>query len=131
MSELFPDALRHADAAYDSIRAVAHTVPRVLRAPIAYEILGNLKLIGQVAPDAFTRIAAGLDRALTEFEMYEDDGGDPDERVGIAVQHLMRAAAYATRVRDELEAAQSAIAHQGYRNTGSDGARRTAPDTQE
>lgn len=115
MTHTIPDVARHASEARESIRAINHTTPAVLPAPFVYDVLGELKGVGNMLPQALTQIAAGLGRSLDEFDMYEDDGSDPAQSVAIARGHLKRAAELASQFGDELEAAQSAISRQGYR----------------
>jgi hypothetical protein len=117
MAEMLPDVLRHAEAAYDSIRAINHVTPPIVTAPTVYDVLGNLKGVGNMLPQALIQLAAALGRANDEYETYEDDGGHSAKRTATAQKHLMRAAELADQLGDELDAAQSSISHQGFRTT--------------
>lgn len=111
-----PTAL--ADEAYEAIRAINHrTMWARLPAPVVYSILGSLKGVGYLLPQALTQLASGLGRSLDEYLVYEDDDRDPAQSEAGAVDHLARAVRLAVARGAELELAQSAIAHQGYRQS--------------
>jgi hypothetical protein len=105
-----------ADEAGEAIRSLNHlTLGAILPGPEVYEILGNLKAVGDRLPQALTQIASGLGRSLDKYQVTQDDGGDPVEAIATAADHLTRAAQLAAELGIELDHAQSAIAHQGYR----------------
>jgi hypothetical protein len=81
----------------------------------ACSVLGNLKGVGHLLPQALNQLAAGLIRSLETHDVYEEDGEDPVQATATATDHPTRAAALATRLGEELEKVQSAIARQGYR----------------
>lgn len=111
-----PEVVKRADDAYEAIRAINHlTMWAKLPAPLVYLILGNLKGVGNMLPQALGQLSSGLGRSLDEYEVYEDDGGDPVQRTAVAVDHLRRAAELAQELGVELERAQGAISRQGYR----------------
>ena len=111
-----PPVVQHADDAYEAIRAINHlTLGGSTPAPLVYSILGNLKGVGHMLPQALTQLAAGLSRSLVTHDVYEDDGRDPVQSVATATDHLTRAAELAAQIGVELERAQSAISGQGYR----------------
>lgn len=102
------------EMAYESIRAINHlTFGHAVPAPVLYDVLGNLKGVGHMLPQALTQLADGLQRSLEEFQVYDRDG-DPNANVDRAREHLAMAAMAARTLGAELEAAQSAIAGQGY-----------------
>lgn len=107
----------HADAAYEAIRAINHiTMGRSIPAPEVYTILGNLKNVGHLLPQALTQIADGLTHSLTTHTVYEAEGADPATSVNTARTHLLAAGELAATLAQHLEQAQSAIASQGYNN---------------
>ena len=114
MTETFPDILRHAGIAREAVRAMNHVAPVVMPAPGVYDVLAELKGLGHLLPDALDKISIGLHRSLSEFDISEHDGADPVERNALARIHLAKAAKLAGLMGDELEAAQAAIARQGY-----------------
>jgi hypothetical protein len=105
-----------ADDAYDAIRAINHsTIWAKLPAPVVYDILASLKGVGHLLPQALNQLASGLGRSLDEYVVYEDDDRDPVKSVAEAADHLTRVVELAAALGEELERAQCAIAHQGYR----------------
>ncbi|WP_229710997.1 hypothetical protein, partial [Sinomonas atrocyanea] len=66
-------------------------------------------------------LADGLERSLTEYDVYEDDGADPALNVAAAAGHMRLAAHLAAELGGHLSEAQNAIAQQGYRAAGHDG----------
>ena len=115
MSEDTPAVVQEADAIYESVRAICH-MSQTHPAPTVYKVLGNLKgATGYMLAQALNQLAAGLERSLNEFNVYEDEGKDPAHSVAIAADHMRAAAILAEQLGDHLERAQSAIAGQGYR----------------
>ena len=107
--------VQHADDAYEAIRAINHLTRGAVPAPTVYDVLGNLKGVGHLLPQALTQLASGLALSLNEYDVYEDDGGVPVQAIATATDHLTRAAELAAQLGVELEQAQSAINGQGYR----------------
>ncbi len=106
------------EMAYESIRAINHLTGHgdVIPAPTLYGILGELKGVGHLLPQAFEQLARGLQASLMELEVTEDDPSrDPRDSVAQAGALLDQAAALARDLGVVLEAAQSVIAGQGYR----------------
>lgn len=102
------------ETASESIRAINHlTFGQAVPAPVLYDVLGNLKGVGHMLPQALSQLADGLQRSLGECHVYDRDG-DPAANVERAWEHLAMAAMAARTLGAELEAAQSAIAGQGY-----------------
>lgn len=102
------------EVALESIRAINHlTLGQAVPAPVLYDVLGNLKGVGHSLPQALTQLADGLQRSLEEYQVFDRDG-DPAANVDRAREHLAMAALAARTLGAELEAAQSAIAGQGY-----------------
>lgn len=115
MDEEIPEVVRAADDAYEAIRTINHlTITQVYAAPTVYSVLGNLKGVGHLLPQACTQLARSLGRSLDEYDVYEDDGRDPVASVATATDHLSRAARLAAELGAELEKAQSAISRQGF-----------------
>jgi hypothetical protein len=120
MSDERPAVVQEADAIYDSVRAICHD-SRTHPAPTVYRVLGNLKgAAGDMLAHALTQLAAGLERSLTEYDVYEDDGSDPAESVAEAARHMRAAAVLAEQIGAHLTHAQDAIVRQGYRAAPND-----------
>lgn len=111
----WPEQASQAVRAINHLTGNGHPIP----APVLYEVLGNLKCVGHMLPQALTQLADGLARSLNQFVVY-DTGGDPAGNIQQARQHLAAAARAAADLGVALEAAQSVIASQGYRSHGSD-----------
>ncbi|WP_420181339.1 hypothetical protein [Paenarthrobacter sp. TA1.8] len=117
-----PAVVQEADDAYEAIRAINHlTITQIHAAPTVYSVLGNLKGLGHMLPQACTQLARSLGRSLDKYDVYEDDGGDPVKSVATATDHLTRAAELAAELGAELEKAQSAISRQGYKTKAPEG----------
>ncbi|MDQ4504424.1 hypothetical protein [Sinomonas sp. ASV322] len=115
MSEETPAVVQEADAIYESVRAICHD-SRTHPAPTVYRVLGNLKgASGHMLAQALRQLAAGLERSLNEYDVYEDDGRNPAESVATAAEHMRAAATLASQLGEHLAEAQNAIAGQGYR----------------
>ena len=103
------------ELAYESIRAINHlTLHGPIPAPTAYRILGDLKCVGHLLPQALEQLARGLQASLEAFDVY-DHRRDPGESVAEAIGLLCRAARRAADLGQLLEGAQAAISDQGYR----------------
>jgi hypothetical protein len=114
-----PIVVQEADAIYESVRAICHD-SRTHPAPTVYRVLGNLKgAAGPMLAQALNQLANGLERSLTEYDVYEDDGSDPAVNVTAAAGHMRLAAHLAAELGEHLTAAQDAISRQGYRVLGS------------
>ncbi|MEE2524525.1 hypothetical protein [Pseudarthrobacter sp. J47] len=116
ISERTPVVVQEADSIYESVRTICHN-SQAHPAPTVYKVLGNLKgATGSMLAQALRQLAGGLERSLTEYDVYEDEAGtDPAASVAIASEHMRAAAKLATELGVHLEAAQIAIAQQGYR----------------
>jgi hypothetical protein len=118
MSEETPIVVQEADAIYEAVRAICHR-SETQPAPTVYRVLGNLKgAAGDMLAQALQQLTAGLERSLTEYDVYEDDGRDPAESVAAAARHMRAAAALAEQIGAHLSDAQNAIAGQGHRAPG-------------
>ena len=103
------------EVAYEAIRAINHlTGHGPIPAPTAYRILGDLKGVGHLLPQALEQLARGLQASLEAFDVY-DHCRDPGESVAEAIGLLARAARKAADLGQLLEDAHAAIAEQGYR----------------
>lgn len=104
------------EVAYESFRAINHLTGQgyAVPAPVLYDVLGNLKGVGYLLPQALTQLGQGLQASLAEYEVY-DTAGDPHESIDVARGYLLAAADAARTLGAALEAAQSTIAGQGYR----------------
>ncbi len=105
------------EVAYESLRAINHLAGQgyAVPAPVLYDVLGNLKGVGYLLPQALTQLGQGLQASLAKYEVY-DTAGDPHESIDVARGYLLAAADAARTLGAALEAAQSAIAGQGYRS---------------
>lgn len=102
------------EVAYESIRAINHLTDHgPIPAPTAYQILGELKGVGHLLPQALEQLGRGLRESLTALEVY-DHRREPDESVSDAIALLARAARKASDLGQLLEDAQAAISEQGY-----------------
>jgi len=108
-----PAVVQRADDACEAIRAINHLTAGTVPAPLAYEILGNLKGVAHRLPQALGQIGTGLTRSLTEYDVY-DRNREPAESVELARGFLLRAATKAAELGELLEQAQFAIHLQGY-----------------
>lgn len=103
-----------AEVAFESIRAINHlTLHGPIPAPTAYRILGDLKGVGHLLPQALEQLARGLQASLEAFDVY-DHRRNPRESVAEAIGLLTRAARKAADLGQLLEDAQTAISEQGY-----------------
>lgn len=103
---------RLADDVFETIRLIKDVTRGArLPAPLVYPVLGDLQGSARLLSVALTQLATGLGRSLREFEVYESGGGEPSMSVAVSRDHLARASGLAVRLADELEEAQTAIAH--------------------
>ena len=102
------------EVAYEAIRAINPlTGQGPIPAPTAYRILGDLKGVGHLLPQALEQLCRGLQASLEVFDVY-DHRRDPAASVSDAVALLCRAARKASDLGQLLEDAQAAISEQGY-----------------
>lgn len=102
------------EVASESIRAINHlTVRSPIPAPTAYRVLGDLKGVGHLLPQALEQLCRGLQASLAAFDVY-DHRREPGESVMDAIAMLSRAARKAADLGQLLEDAQAAISEQGY-----------------
>lgn len=107
------DLVRHADDAYEAIRALNHGTYRTLPAPVVYDLLGNLNNVGHGLAQLLGQISTGLTRSLAEYDVY-DHNREPAESVALANDAMRTAAQHAHELGALLAAAQTAINSQGY-----------------
>lgn len=104
------------EVAYEAIRSINHvTGAHAIPAPVVYDVLGELKGVGHLLPQALDQIGSGLKRSLDEFDVYDNSDRTPAETVEQARVALAQAAEYAQMLGTALEAAQSILSDQGYR----------------
>ena len=102
------------EVAHEAIRAINHlTAHSPIPAPTAYRILGDLKGVGHLLPQALEQLCRGLQASLEAFDVY-DHRRDPAASVSDAIALLARAARKAAELGQLLEDAQAAISEQGY-----------------
>ena len=104
------------EVAHEAIRAINHlTAHSPIPAPTAYRILGDLKGVGHLLPQALEKLCRGLRASLAAFDVY-DHSRELAESEMDAVALLARASRKAADLGQLLEDAQAAIADQGYRS---------------
>lgn len=108
-------AIGAADDVYEDVKAINHAlISRTsIPAPVAYAVLGNLKLAGHGLSEVAGHLSRGLRASLDEYDVY-DNNRDPAQSVAMARASLDRAAELAAEIGDLLSAAQSSINLQGY-----------------
>lgn len=103
------------EVAHEAVRAINHiTGHGPIPAPTIYRILGDLKGVGHLLPQALEQLCRGLQASLTAFDVY-DHARDPGEPVADAAALLARASRKAADLGQLLEDAQAALRDQGYR----------------
>ena len=107
------DVVRHADDAYEAIRALNHGTHRTLPAPLVYDLLGNLNNVGYGLEQLLGQMSTGLTRSLAGYDVY-DGSREPGESVALANDAMRTAARLAHDIGALLAAAQTAINLQGY-----------------
>ena len=101
------------EVAAESIRAINHlTGHGPIPAPTLYRVLGELKGIGHLLPQALAHLMRGLQDSLEVYRVY--DARDPADSVLDATLLLNQAVRKAAELGELLEAAQAAISEQGY-----------------
>ena len=109
------------EMAYESVRAINHLTNHgaIVPAPTLYRVLGELKGVGYLLPQALDQLGRGLSASLEQLDVTEDDPTrDPRASVATALSFLDQAAQLARDLGATLEAAQSAIGGQGYKSAG-------------
>jgi hypothetical protein len=103
-----------ANDANQAIQTLKHaTTMATIPAPVAYVLLGSLSEMQDAVAQLARQIATGLERSLSEFEVY-DDARDPGESLIEATAALTTTAINATRAAEFTSKAQAAIACQGF-----------------
>ena len=101
------------EVARESIRAINHlTGHGPIPAPTVYRVLGELKGVGHLLPQALAQTMRGLQKSLEVYRVY--DARDPADSVLEATLLLNQALRKAGELGELLEAAQAAISEQGY-----------------
>ena len=109
-----PSLVDLGEQAAEAIRALNHrTVFDNVPGYVQYDLLGELHSVVTRLADLTANLSRGLFKSLEEHDVYEDDGGDPADRVAAAREHLGNAGMLATRLSFELERAQEALRLQG------------------
>ncbi|MGL5824780.1 MAG: hypothetical protein ACRCYU_08180 [Nocardioides sp.] len=102
---------------YDLLRVITHTTAaNTLPGPVAFIVLGHLKGLGWLLPQTLQQLGDGLARSLSYYEVYEQDGTEPGERVAQARAFLADAAAHAADFGYLMDQAQQAISNQRHRD---------------
>jgi hypothetical protein len=80
------------EAAYESVRAINHLTCNGLPipAPVVFDVLGNLKGVGHLLPQALRQLTAGLVASSEAFDVY-DHNDEPSESVAKAREAMLAA----------------------------------------
>jgi len=100
-----PDVLRHANDLREAARAMSATVPRLLPAGLAGDVIAETRGIAEHLPLALARLGEALSRTLAEGV----DANLTADIVRVAERHLDLAAAILVDLNAELMAAQLII----------------------
>lgn len=101
------------EVARESIRAINHlTGHGPIPAPTVHRVLGKLRGVGHLLPQALAQMTRGLQKSLEVYRVY--DARDPADSVLEATLLLNQALRKAAELGELLEAAQGAISAQGY-----------------
>ena len=110
---------RRADEAFEAVRAINHaTITSSHPAPVVFDVLGSLKLLGPALGQAFGQLGDGLGRSLDVYDVYQDDDIDPARVVARAIGLLGEAGKHARAMGFLLGEVQVVIARQGYHDGG-------------
>jgi hypothetical protein len=105
MHEIFPDEVRHAGDALDSIGALARVARgRVLPAYAVAGVLKNLRDMAGQLPDALDEVAKALSRSGEDLHSADLDGGEAMKRSAGASEEMRFAAEVARVLSSQLEA---------------------------
>lgn len=109
-------------AARDLARKANGNRSCVTPAPVAYDLLGNLKVSLAMLNEVVSYLPRGLRNSLSDprLEVYDQDlwsgvTRDPARQVAMAADHLTRLAELLDSAVEHAEAAQVALNRQGYR----------------
>lgn len=109
-------------AAEELAREANGTRLAVMPAPVAYDVLGNVKLSLRLLNEVVRHLPHGLRRSLDDprLEVYDQDSWsaaprDPVRQVQIASDHLNTLAGLLDAAVGQAEFAQTALNGQGYR----------------
>ena len=98
------------EVVHQAIRAISHlTKHGPIPAPTVYQILGELKGVGHLLPQACAQLGSGLQQSLPVLDVC-DNRRDPAESVTEAVLLLNRALRKVFELGELLDAAQAAVA---------------------
>lgn len=101
------------EVARESIRAINHLTDHgPIPAPTVYRVLGELKGVGHLLPQALAQLTQGLQKSMEVYRVY--DVREPADSVLEATLLLNQALRKAAELGELLEAAQAAISEQGY-----------------
>lgn len=107
------------EVAREAIRAITHLSDHgPIPAPTVYRVLGELKGVGHLLPQALAQMTQGLQKSLEVYRVY--DARDPADSVLEATLLLNQALWKAAELGELLEAAQAAISEQGYHDDEGD-----------
>jgi len=114
---------RFCDAAQALARIANGISGRVMPAPTAYDLLGNLKAALGYLAEVAVFVPDGVRNSLTDerIDVYDQDlwtgeRRDASRQVTIAEQHLKELLIHLEAAQEAAEAAQVALSSQGYRD---------------
>ena len=118
MTDDRPNVVQNPDDSYESTRAVARAVntATAVPAPLAYEILGNLKGVAYALSEVGNSLGPGLRRSLDAYDVY-DNNRAPADSVTMAQAALEQAAQHLEKAGALFDEAQVAINLQGYKTS--------------
>jgi hypothetical protein len=110
------EVARLADTAAEAIRALNHATISgpPLPAPAVYDVLGSLRMLAHGLDQATRQLGERLAASGSAYDLYEADGRDPLESIASALADLVIGSGQARVLAAAVDAAQSAIAGQGY-----------------
>lgn len=101
------------ETAYEAVRSFNHrTFNADIIPPEVYSIIGEARALTGCMPQALDQLAAGLERALRTYDVY-DHNRDPAASAAMAAEQLAAAGALFQQAYAHLDAAQTAINYQG------------------
>jgi hypothetical protein len=102
-----------ADAAQELARTANGVQESVMPAPVAYSLLGDIKVTAACLRDVAEFLPRGLAASLGVLTVY-DRGGDPRHQVDAAAVELCTIVDALAQIVGAADMAQAVIAYQGY-----------------
>jgi hypothetical protein len=106
-----PRAVQFARDAAEALRSLAAMKAGALPAPVAHQIIAELGAAVRQIPDALETVGSALVAGLEEYDSWDENGEDPEERIGTADDLLIESSRHAAALADVLDEAAAAIAN--------------------